>query len=143
MPFLVQMSQLTLIDHRYTKGKSKEISVSQIRHFSHQRLHKANQKGDAKVRKLGKVVLFVIGSLLSAAAQPGTGNFNKNFGITGDLSGTYGGGGSMYTFMVGPKLTANLSAVHPFVHVLLGGVRLGQATSLRLLLEPWSAAGST
>jgi len=105
------------------------------------------------VRKLGMVVLFVVGSLLSAAAQQSggkaevfggyqyarpdggpnlngwnfaaTGNFNKNFGITGDLSGTYGGGGSMYTFMVGPKLTANLPAVKPFVHVLFGGVRLG------------------
>ena len=30
-----------------------------------------------------------------------TGNFTRNFGITGDFSGTYGGGGSMYTFAFG------------------------------------------
>jgi len=31
----------------------------------------------------------------------------------------------MYTYMPGPKLTANLPAVKPFVHVLLGGATLG------------------
>jgi hypothetical protein len=53
-----------------------------------------------------------------------TGNFNKNFGITADFSGTYGSGLSFYTFTFGPKLTANLPVVHPFVHALVGGARL-------------------
>jgi len=53
-----------------------------------------------------------------------TGNFNKNFGITADFSGTYGSGLSFYTFAFGPKVTANLRVVHPFVHALVGGARI-------------------
>jgi hypothetical protein len=53
-----------------------------------------------------------------------TGNFNKHFGITGDFSGTYGSGLHFYTYTFGPKLTANLGAAKPFVHVLLGGARI-------------------
>ena len=54
-----------------------------------------------------------------------TGNFTRNFGITGDFGGTYGGGGSMYTFALGPKVSGTTSGVRPFAHVLFGGVRLG------------------
>ena len=54
-----------------------------------------------------------------------TGNLNKHFGITADLSGTYGGGGSMYTFAIGPQVSGKASAVKPFAHALFGGVRLG------------------
>jgi len=50
-----------------------------------------------------------------------TGNFNKTFGITADFSGTYGSGASFYTYTFGPKLTANLPVVRPYVHALLGG----------------------
>jgi hypothetical protein len=53
-----------------------------------------------------------------------TGSFNKTFGITGDFSGVYGSGGSFYTFAVGPKLTAHLPVVKPFVHALVGGARV-------------------
>jgi hypothetical protein len=53
-----------------------------------------------------------------------TGNFNKNFGITADFGGTYGSGLSFYTFAFGPKVTANLPVVHPFVHALVGGARI-------------------
>jgi hypothetical protein len=53
-----------------------------------------------------------------------TGNITKNFGITGDFSGTYGSGLNFYTYTFGPKLTANLGAAKPFVHVLVGGARI-------------------
>jgi hypothetical protein len=54
-----------------------------------------------------------------------TGNFSKSFGITADFSGAYGSGGSIHTYTFGPKLSANLPVVKPFVHALFGGVRLG------------------
>ena len=50
-----------------------------------------------------------------------TGNFNKSFGITADFSGTYGSGLNFYTYTFGPKLTANLPVVRPYVHALFGG----------------------
>ena len=53
-----------------------------------------------------------------------TGNFNKNFGITADFSGTYGSGLSFYTYTFGPKVTANLPVIKPFVHALFGAARL-------------------
>lgn len=53
-----------------------------------------------------------------------TGNINKNFGITADFSGTYGSGLSFYTYAFGPKVTANLPVVKPFVHALFGAARL-------------------
>ena len=42
-----------------------------------------------------------------------TGNFTRNFGITGDFGGTYGGGGSMYTFAFGPKVSGSTSGCGP------------------------------
>jgi len=69
------------------------------------------------------------------------GNFNLNgwngslnikpisfLGIVGDFSGTYGNPSgvktNLYTYMVGPQLSFP-AKVSPFVHVLLGGARLG------------------
>src|SRR5438046_8454768 len=53
-----------------------------------------------------------------------TGNFKHVLGITGDFSGVYKSratNSSVYTYTVGPVLTARLPVVQPFVHALLGG----------------------
>jgi hypothetical protein len=53
-----------------------------------------------------------------------TGNFKHVLGITGDFSGSYKSGfinTSVYTYTVGPVLTARLPVVQPFVHALFGG----------------------
>jgi hypothetical protein len=53
-----------------------------------------------------------------------TGNFKHVLGITGDFSGVYNsrrGNSSVYTYAVGPVLTARLPVVQPFVHALFGG----------------------
>jgi len=53
-----------------------------------------------------------------------TGNFKHVLGITGDFSGVYNsrrGSSSVYTYTVGPVLTARLPVVQPFVHALFGG----------------------
>lgn len=52
-----------------------------------------------------------------------TGNVTRHFGVTGDFSGTYGGGGSIYTFAFGPTVSGG-SAARPFAHALFGGARL-------------------
>ncbi len=52
-----------------------------------------------------------------------TRNFKYGLGITGDLSGVYnsrGTGSSVYTYTIGPVLSAYLPIVQPFVHVLFG-----------------------
>src|SRR6266576_5458368 len=59
-----------------------------------------------------------------------TGNFKHVLGITGDFSGVYNSrraSSSVYTYTVGPVLTARLPVVQPFVHALFGGatVRIG------------------
>jgi len=54
-----------------------------------------------------------------------TGNVNRWFGITGDVSGSYKNGGHMYTYMVGPTLSARTERVTPFVHALFGGASAG------------------
>jgi opacity protein-like surface antigen len=51
-----------------------------------------------------------------------TGNFKHVLGITGDFSGAYENHLSVYTYTVGPVLTARLPVVQPFVHALFGGV---------------------
>jgi hypothetical protein len=54
-----------------------------------------------------------------------TGNFKHVLGITGDFSGVYNSRGlnsSVYTYTIGPVLTARLPVVQPFVHALFGGV---------------------
>jgi hypothetical protein len=53
-----------------------------------------------------------------------TGNFKHVLGITGDFSGVYNSrhvNSSVYTYTVGPVLTARLPVVQPFVHALFGG----------------------
>ena len=53
-----------------------------------------------------------------------TGNFKHVLGITGDFSGVYNSRhthSSVYTYTVGPVLTARLPVIQPFVHVLFGG----------------------
>jgi len=52
-----------------------------------------------------------------------TGNLKHVLGITGDVSGVYNShriASSVYTYTVGPVLTARLPVVQPFVHALFG-----------------------
>src|SRR5947207_8546383 len=52
-----------------------------------------------------------------------TGNFKHVLGITGDFSGVYNSrraSSSVYTYTVGPVLTARLPVVQPCVHALFG-----------------------
>lgn len=59
-----------------------------------------------------------------------TGNFKHVLGITGDFSGVYNShrtDSSVYTYTVGPVLTARLPVVQPFVHALFGGATLSRA----------------
>ncbi len=64
-----------------------------------------------------------------------TGNFKHVLGITGDFSGVYKSktsNSSVYTYTVGPVLTARLPVVQPFVHALFGGATIsagGQSSS--------------
>jgi hypothetical protein len=56
-----------------------------------------------------------------------TGNFKHVLGITGDFSGVYNSrraNSSVYTYTVGPVLTARLPVIQPFVHALFGGARV-------------------
>ena len=59
-----------------------------------------------------------------------TGNFKHVLGITGDFSGVYKSrttNSSVYTYTVGPVLTARLPVVQPFVHALFGGATVSGA----------------
>jgi hypothetical protein len=59
-----------------------------------------------------------------------TGNFKHLLGITGDVSGSYNShrtNSSVYTYTVGPELSARLPVVQPFVHALFGGARIATA----------------
>src|SRR6478609_9801692 len=59
-----------------------------------------------------------------------TGNFKHVLGITGDVSGVYNSrrvDSSVYTYTVGPVLTARLPIVQPFVHALFGGATANTA----------------
>ena len=56
-----------------------------------------------------------------------TGNFKHVLGITGDFSGVYNShrtNSSVYTYTIGPVLTARLPVVQPFVHALFGGATI-------------------
>lgn len=60
-----------------------------------------------------------------------TGNFKHVLGITGDFSGVYNShrsSSSVYTYAVGPVLTARLPVVQPFVHALFGGATASGAS---------------
>jgi hypothetical protein len=61
-----------------------------------------------------------------------TGNFKHVLGITGDFSGVYKSrrtDSSVYTYTVGPVLTARLPVVQPFVHALFGGARISAGST--------------
>jgi len=56
-----------------------------------------------------------------------TGNFKHFLGITADFSGGYTSrrtSSTVYTYTVGPVLTARLPVVQPFVHALFGGAAI-------------------
>ena len=56
-----------------------------------------------------------------------TGNFKHVLGITADFSGVYKShrtDSSVYTYTVGPVLTARLPVIQPFVHALFGGATI-------------------
>jgi hypothetical protein len=59
-----------------------------------------------------------------------TGNFKHVLGITADFSGVYNSrraSSSVYTYTIGPVLTARLPVVQPFVHALFGGATTSAA----------------
>jgi hypothetical protein len=59
-----------------------------------------------------------------------TGNFKHVLGITGDVSGVYNShrtNTSVYSYTVGPVLTARLPVIQPFVHALFGGATASNA----------------
>jgi hypothetical protein len=59
-----------------------------------------------------------------------TGNFKHVLGITGDVSGVYNShrtNTSVYTYTIGPVLTARLPVIQPFVHALFGGATASNA----------------
>jgi len=58
-----------------------------------------------------------------------TGNFKHVLGITGDFSGAYRDNQHVYTYTVGPVLTARLPVVQPFVHALFGGMAVSDGSS--------------
>ena len=73
----------------------------------------------------------VFGGYQFAHAQPNangngwnvalTGNLIRSIGITGDFSGNYESGSSLYTYMVGPTFSLRRERVTPFAHALFGG----------------------
>ena len=69
-----------------------------------------------------------------------TGYFNKWIGVTGDFGGAYESNvtingvstpisGKVYTYAGGPVLAFRKGPIHPFVHVLFGGVHLSASVS--------------
>jgi len=54
-----------------------------------------------------------------------TGNLNRWLGVTADFSGSYKGGGYMYTYMFGPTFSARMKRLTPFAHALFGGATFG------------------
>jgi outer membrane protein OmpA-like peptidoglycan-associated protein len=51
-------------------------------------------------------------------------NFNKYLGVTADFGGHWADQASLGTFLFGPRLSYNAEHVKPFVHALIGAVRL-------------------
>lgn len=51
----------------------------------------------------------------------------KNLGVTGDLSGVYSSGQNLYTYTVGPVISAPKGNFSPYVHALFGGAHTGAA----------------
>jgi len=50
-----------------------------------------------------------------------TANLNRALGFTADFSGSYERGSALYTYMVGPTVSARTKWVTPFAHALFGG----------------------
>ena len=53
-----------------------------------------------------------------------SGNFHRNFGVTGEVAGHWGTFGGVdyqnYTFLAGPRVTGRFEHVTPFAHALVG-----------------------
>lgn len=62
-----------------------------------------------------------------------TGNFSKNFGVTGDFGGGYatiqGVSFKIYTYTGGPVVSMNAGRIKPFAHALFGGAHLSGSES--------------
>jgi hypothetical protein len=89
------------------------------------------EEGHSKADVFGGYQYLRVGTAPGLAANGWnaaiTGNVNRWFGITGDLSGAYRPVGginlSAHTFTVGPQFALHGRRVTPFAHVLLGAFR--------------------
>jgi len=86
----------------------------------------------------------VFGGYQFAHAQPNangngwnvalTGNLTHSIGITGDFSGSYESGASLYTYMVGPTFALRTKRVTPFAHALFGGAHADRLNAFSMAL---------
>jgi opacity protein-like surface antigen len=86
----------------------------------------------------------VFGGYQFAHAQPNangngwnvalTGNLTHSIGITGDFSGNYESGSSLYTYMVGPTFALRRERVTPFAHALFGGAHADGVNAFSMAL---------
>jgi hypothetical protein len=53
--------------------------------------------------------------------------FTRWLGATGDFSGVYSSGASLYTYTFGPTVSTHKQAFSPFAHALFGGAHAGAA----------------
>lgn len=66
------------------------------------------------------------GGNLNGGSVSAAGYLNNWFGIAGDVGVYRGGGGTAYTFLVGPRVSAGRSSsMSPFVQALFGGMKVG------------------
>ena len=63
-----------------------------------------------------------------------TGNVTRSIGFTGDFSGSYESGSSLYTYMVGPTFAHRTERVTPFVHALFGGAHADRLNAFAMAL---------
>ncbi len=63
-----------------------------------------------------------------------TRNVTRSIGITGDFSGNYESGSSLYTYMVGPTFALRTERVTPFVHALFGGAHADNLNAFAMAL---------
>jgi hypothetical protein len=63
-----------------------------------------------------------------------TANLNRALGFTADFSGSYERGSALYTYMVGPTLSARTKWVTPFAHALFGGGHADRASAFAMAL---------
>ena len=86
----------------------------------------------------------VFGGYQFAHAQPNangngwnvalTGNLTRSIGITGDFSGNYESGSSLYTYMVGPTFSLRTERVTPFAHALFGGAHANGSNAFSMAI---------